>query len=185
MVFHGTELWKFSAGIASMVKDITVGTSGTYISDMVDYNGKLYFVASSTDLWVTDGTTAGTTKITINPTGGSSVSDLVVYNNDLYFGADEGTGMGKELYAFHDPTLGTETLTAVERKVVLFPNPSQDYFELQSQDNIQNVAVYSLQGQLVKSFDKQQQYEVSDLAKGVYLVKISGDVTEYRKFTKQ
>ncbi|WP_309640992.1 T9SS type A sorting domain-containing protein [Flavobacterium sp.] len=186
---HGTELWK-TGGLTSMVKDITVGTGSTIIDYMTAYNGKLYFTAYNvtdfqSQLWVTDGTTAGTTKITINPTGNSNLSNLVVYGNDLYFGADEGTGMGKELYAFHDPTLGTETLTAIEKSVVLFPNPSRDYFELQSDGRIQNVSVYSLQGQLVKSFGKQQQYDVSDLAKGVYLVKVMGEETVYRKFTKQ
>lgn len=187
---HGTELWKTAGGSTVLVKDITVGTSSSYISEMVAYNGKMYFVASNpadlqSSLWVTDGTTAGTTKITINPNGGSRVSNLVVYNNELYFGADEGTGMGKELYAFQDPTLGTKALTATEKRVVLFPNPSHDSFELQSEDTIQQVEVYSLQGQLVKRFDQQQRYDVSDVAKGVYVIAILGEKTVYNKLIKE
>jgi len=189
---NGTELWKTSgsAGGTVMVKDITVGSGSTIIDDMTVYNGKLYFTAYNvtdfdSNLWVTDGTAAGTVKIPINLTGDSDVSNLLVYNFDLYFGADEGTGMGKELYAFRDATLGIQTQTKSEKEVVLFPNPSNDYFEIQSTANLQKVAIYSLQGQLVKSFDKQQRYDVSDLASGVYVVNISGEGTVHLKLKKK
>ncbi len=189
---HGTELWKTSGSDFGtvMVKDITLGTDSTLISDMTEYNGKLYFTASNvidfqTHLWVTDGTAAGTTKITINPTGNSDVSNLLVYNNDLYFGADQGTGMGKELYAFHTTSLGTEPFATVENKVLLFPNPAYEGFEVQSTDPIQNVEIYSLQGQRVKTFGKQPYYDVADLAKGVYLVKCVGTTTHYQKWSKE
>lgn len=188
---NGDELWKTtgSAGGTVMVKDITVGTGSTIISDMIEYNGKLYFTAYNvtdfnSNLWVSDGTTAGTTMITINPSGDSDVSNIVLYNNELYFGANDGSGIGTELYSYRDPFLGTEVVDAAEDKVILFPNPSRDYFEMQSDRNIQQVRVYSVQGQLIKSFDKQQRYDVSDLAHGVYVVKIAGDGILYQKLTK-
>ncbi|MBK8601418.1 MAG: T9SS type A sorting domain-containing protein [Flavobacterium sp.] len=188
---NGDELWKTtgSAGGTVMVKDITVGTGSTIISDMIEYNGKLYFTAYNvtdfnSNLWVSDGTTAGTTMITINPSGDSDVSNIILYNNELYFGANDGSGIGTELYSYRDPFLGTEVVDAAEDKVILFPNPSRDYFEMQSDRNIQQVRVYSLQGQLIKSFDKQQRYDVSDLAHGVYVVKIAGDGILYQKLTK-
>ena len=189
---NGTELWKTSgsAGGTVMVKDITVGSGSTIIDDMTVYNGKLYFTAYNvtdfdSNLWVTDGTAAGTVKITINPNGDSDVSSLVLFNNALYFGADDGSGIGTELYAYNDPFLGTEEVDITAKNVVLFPNPSTDYFEVQSNGTIQQVQVYSLQGQLVKSFDQRQRYDVSDLAKGVYVVKISGDGTFSRKLVKK
>ena len=189
---NGTELWKTSGSAVGtvMVKDITVGSGSTIIDDMTVYNGKLYFTAYNvtdfdSNLWVTDGTSAGTVKIPINLTGDSDVSNLLVYNFDLYFGADEGTGMGKELYAFRDATLGTTTNLIAEKRSVLFPNPSAHNFELASDDVVQQVEIYSLHGQLVKSFNKQQIYDVSDLLQGVYLVKISGAVITYQKFIKE
>ncbi len=189
---NGDELWKTtgSAGGTVMVKDITVGSGSTIIDDMTVYNGKLYFTAYNitdfdSNLWVTDGTAAGTVMIPINLTGDSDVSNLLVYNFDLYFGADEGTGMGKELYAFRDATLGTEMQTATEKGVVLFPNPSRDYFELQSENSIKQVAIYSLQGQMVKLFDRQLQYDIADIAAGVYIVKILGESSVILKFTKE
>jgi ELWxxDGT repeat protein len=190
--YHGEELWKTSgsSGSTVMVKDITVGTDSTIIDDMVAYNGKLYFMAYNVidfkvNLWVSDGTTAGTTMIPINPSGDSDVSSIVLFNNELYFGADDGSGIGTELYAYHDPFLGTEVIDAGAKSVVLFPNPSRDYFEVQSNCTIQQVQVYTLQGQLVKSFNLQQRYDVSDLANGVYVVKISGSGMVCRKLVKE
>jgi len=189
---HGEELWKTSgsSGSTVMVKDINVGTDSTLIDDMIAYNGKLYFTAYNVtdfkvNLWVSDGTTAGTTMITINPSGDSDVSSIVLFNNELYFGADDGSGIGTELYAYHDPFLGTEAVDVASKNMVLTPNPSHDYFELQSDNNIQQVQVFSLKGQLVKSFDKEQRYDVSGLANGVYVVKISGESTVFRKLVKE
>lgn len=189
---HGDELWKTSgsSGSTVMVKDINVGTDSTLIDDMIAYNGKLYFTAYNVtdfkvNLWVSDGTTAGTTMITINPSGDSDVSSIVLFNNELYFGADDGSGIGTELYAYHDPFLGTNAVDVASKKLVLFPNPSKDYFEVQSNGKIQQVQVFSLQGQLVKSFQQQQHYNVADLAKGVYIVKISGESMVCHKFTKE
>ena len=189
---HGEELWKTSgsSGSTVMVKDITVGTDSTLIDDMIVYNGKLYFTAYNVtdfkvNLWVSDGTTAGTTMITINPSGDSDVSSIVFFNNELYFGADDGSGIGTELYAYRDPFLGTETFDVAANNVVLSPNPTHDYFELESDSSIQQIQVYSIQGQLVKSFDPQQRYHVSDLANGVYVVKIFGEVTVSRKLVKE
>jgi ELWxxDGT repeat protein len=187
---HGTELWKYSGGVASLVKDITPGTSSTIISYMTGYNNKLYFTAMNvtdfqTHLWVSDGTSAGTTKMVINPSGSSEVSNLLVYNNDLYFGADAGDGIGKELYAFHDSTLDVATMPFPTLKVSIVPNPAQGYFELESNHALQTVTICSLQGQLVKSFVAQQRYDVSDLPTGVYLVRVAGEGTADLKLVKQ
>ncbi|MBL0013452.1 MAG: T9SS type A sorting domain-containing protein [Flavobacterium sp.] len=81
--------------------------------------------------------------------------------------------------------LGIDNFNDNQSGFALYPNPSQDYFELQSDRNIQQVQVYSLHGQLVKTFNKEQRYDVSDLASGVYVVKISGDMTVSRKLVKE
>lgn len=57
--------------------------------------------------------------------------------------------------------------------VTLAPNPTSDFFTLNSE--VERVEVYSLTGQLVKSFTKtysiDYQYDVNDLNTGIYLVK--------------
>ena len=58
--------------------------------------------------------------------------------------------------------------------VVLYPNPSNDYFSINT--NTSKVQVYAISGQLVKSFDNQSsgyQFNISDLKSGIYMVKIT------------
>jgi glycosidase len=58
--------------------------------------------------------------------------------------------------------------------VVLYPNPSNDYFSINT--NTSKVQVYAISGQLVKSFDNQSsgyQFNISDLKAGIYMVKIT------------
>ena len=57
--------------------------------------------------------------------------------------------------------------------VTLAPNPTSDFFILNT--DVSQVQIFSITGQLVKSFSNQQQeyqFSVSDLNKGIYLVKI-------------
>jgi hypothetical protein len=60
-----------------------------------------------------------------------------------------------------------------KQKIILYPNPTNSYFELSGDVMIEKVEVYSLLGQLVKSYEKQEQYSVSDITKGTYIVKIT------------
>jgi hypothetical protein len=57
--------------------------------------------------------------------------------------------------------------------LTLSPNPASNYFEVSGDDTVQQIAVYSLLGQLVKTYEKQEQYSVADIAKGTYIVKIT------------
>ncbi|MFV8328375.1 alpha-amylase family glycosyl hydrolase [Flavobacterium sp. ZS1P14] len=72
--------------------------------------------------------------------------------------------------------------------VYLYPNPAVNYFTLNT--NTSKVQVFSITGQLVKSFNTTQteacQYAVSDLNKGLYIVKAYNEDNEVRvmKFLK-
>ncbi|MBL0013860.1 MAG: T9SS type A sorting domain-containing protein [Flavobacterium sp.] len=55
----------------------------------------------------------------------------------------------------------------------IYPNPSSDYFFISN--NVVKVEIFSISGQLVKSFSNQPtgyQYNISDLKTGMYMVKI-------------
>jgi hypothetical protein len=69
--------------------------------------------------------------------------------------------------------VATSTLSKNSNKVILYPNPTQSAFEIQTDVSIEKVEVYSLQGQLVKSFEAQNRYDITDLSKGMYLVKVN------------
>lgn len=73
--------------------------------------------------------------------------------------------------------------------ITLYPNPSSDYFNLS--DSIKTVEIYTITGQLVKSykggFSSEQNYSVSELSKGVYFVKLTDDANRQGtiKFIKE
>ncbi|RXR21983.1 LamG-like jellyroll fold domain-containing protein [Flavobacterium stagni] len=52
------------------------------------------------------------------------------------------------------------------------PNPIQDTFEIQTEEIVESVAIFTLQGQLVKEVTTKQ-VDISDLNTGLYLVQIS------------
>lgn len=56
----------------------------------------------------------------------------------------------------------------------IYPNPTSDYFSINTNTN--KVEVYAISGQLVKSFENQFngfQFNIADLKIGVYMVKIT------------
>ncbi len=70
------------------------------------------------------------------------------------------------------PTLNTDQFDA-DAAVTLYPNPSTNYFSINTATA--KVMIYSLTGQLVKSFTTNNtddyQFDISDLNNGLYLVK--------------
>ncbi|MCZ8198123.1 MAG: alpha-amylase family glycosyl hydrolase [Flavobacterium sp.] len=76
-----------------------------------------------------------------------------------------------KIYGNKPSTLATNAFNS--KIISLYPNPANDEFTINSDTN--KVYVYSITGQLVKSFDKQAstyQFNISDLNKGVYFVKV-------------
>jgi hypothetical protein len=60
--------------------------------------------------------------------------------------------------------------------VAIYPNPSNEYFSIS--EAAAQVNLYTLTGQLIKSYTESAegyQYSVADLAKGLYLVKITDE----------
>lgn len=144
---------------------------------LTEYNGKLYFVAddgiNGRELWCSDGTDSGTILLELNIGGASSnIAHLKVLNDELFFSANSGNGEGQELWAYKDPALSANDFQLNGKSISLYPNPVKGVFQLQTEIEVNKLEIYSLQGQLVKSFPNQNLYYVSDLAKGMYLVKI-------------
>lgn len=182
--YYGAELW-ITDGVAGgagthIVKDINTGSGvGSNPANLTVYNGKLYFTANNgtngTELWVSDGTDAGTTMVAdIYPGGNSSsISGLTLYNNELYFGATASLTIGQELYAYMDPALAVSQFNSNQYDIILSPNPSHDFFSLSTDLVVQKVQIYSITGQLIKTFSQQNNYSITDLIKGSYIVKVS------------
>lgn len=100
-----------------LVKDINPGTGDSFVSRMIEIQGKFFFIADSAsigiELWVSDGTTAGTRLVKdINPTSSSYPNFFNVLNNKLYFIADDGTH-GNELWVSDGTAAGTQMVKDV------------------------------------------------------------------------
>lgn len=90
---------------------------------------------------------------------------------------------GFRVFGNKQATLGNQDFNTINF-VTLVPNPAADYFTLNT--DVSQVQIFSLTGQLVKSFQNQQQhfqFSISDLNKGIYLVKIF-DTTNREKSLK-
>jgi 1,4-alpha-glucan branching enzyme len=92
------------------------------------------------------------------------------------------------IYGNKASTLGTNDF-GVLNEIYLYPNPASSYFTLNT--NTTKVQIFSITGQLVKSFNKNQtkehQYSISDLDTGMYLVRVYNDENQIKvmKFIKQ
>lgn len=79
---------------------------------------------------------------------------------------------GFRIYGNKPSTLGTDTFE-VNSEIYLYPNPASNYFTLNIATS--KVEIYSISGQLVKSFNvnqtKENQFPINDLNKGMYIVK--------------
>jgi 1,4-alpha-glucan branching enzyme len=95
---------------------------------------------------------------------------------------------GFRIYGNKPSTLGTDTFEA-NGEIYLYPNPATNYFTLNNTTS--TVEIYSVTGQLVKSFkanqSKENQYPISDLNQGIYLVKVINENNELKvmKLLKQ
>jgi len=68
----------------------------------------------------------------------------------------------------------------------IYPNPAQDFLQINSDTNIEKIQIYNLQGQLVKTQKATTTIDISTLPKGVFLIKIQ--LPEFEKtamFIKQ
>jgi hypothetical protein len=61
-----------------------------------------------------------------------------------------------------------------EVDATIFPNPSADFISIQgiSTDNIQSIAIYDLNGRMVKNLRSVIRQDISELSDGIYFIKI-------------
>lgn len=90
---HGRELWRTdgSEAGAHLVKDLTEGAEDTYLGDLVDLDGILYFTWDDGSLWRSDGTDPGTHVVVDVPV--DSIREVTAMDGALFFvGSSEADG---------------------------------------------------------------------------------------------
>jgi len=75
-----------------------------------------------------------------------------------------------------DITVGKLETIATKNEFVLFPNPSNGIFNFKDTKNLKQVEVYNLLGEQILTQGNPKQINLSGFAKGIYYVKINGEV---------
>lgn len=66
----------------------------------------------------------------------------------------------------------SDGLTALDSEITISPNPTSEYFQIKSPIPYKLVSVFDIRGQKVKSFQFEENPSISNLASGVYFIKI-------------
>lgn len=53
------------------------------------------------------------------------------------------------------------------------PNPASTFFKINSEEKIEKISLYDALGKMIKKYESQDQYDISDIAKGLYFVKVN------------
>ncbi|AIH02093.1 T9SS-dependent choice-of-anchor J family protein [Riemerella anatipestifer] len=60
-----------------------------------------------------------------------------------------------------------------DKAISIAPNPASSHFVISHKDQLKTIEVFDTLGRMIKSYSPQNQYDIQQLPKGVYLVKIS------------
>lgn len=85
-------------------------------------------------------------------------------------------------------SLGTKEIMQYDNRMQVYPNPVDDIFRISNPEkiNITSVEVMDMSGKIVRSLKGSEEYNVSDLQKGIYLIKIkSSEISKIAKLAKQ
>ncbi|WP_027381554.1 T9SS type A sorting domain-containing protein [Chryseobacterium daeguense] len=84
--------------------------------------------------------------------------------------------------------LGTSEVMQYDNRVQVYPNPVKDMFKINNPEKIKisNVEIIDISGKIIKNLKASEEYNVSDLPKGNYILKIkSSEATKITKLIKQ
>lgn len=72
--------------------------------------------------------------------------------------------------------LSTDDFSLIETKI--YPNPTTDFFRLETNLEISKIDVYDLSGKIVKSFKSNPNgYDVSELSNGIYIIGLENSIS--------
>ena len=181
-----------------------MNNAGVMIGIAVDNNGNVYGIDLTDDqLYSIDTTTGVASAIGALGMDIGYAQDLGsdTATGDLYGALYKSDGTESGLYSI-DKTSGAATLIGTagtdeytvcaifdpsasvsDNQIAglkVYPNPTNGMLVINAQENIQNIAIVNLAGQVVKTFDNNSlnaQLNLSDLATGNYILKITTDQT--------
>lgn len=92
---------------------------------------------------------------------------------------DNGSGTAQAvpfILTYSVSTLGVNEVRQFDSRISIYPNPTADSFKIDLPNDVkkqvESVELYDFSGKIVKTFTASESYNVSNLSKGIYLVKI-------------
>ena len=151
----------------TMSVEITVGSTITKFENLNE--SSQYYVP-----------TANVFRSFLLPTGATSFTNGVTKNIkvDLLTSGGSGESDQHQRRFYNVQVTNTALLSTnnfiTKNEIKLYPNPSTDSFELNSKIDVNNVKIFNITGQLVKTLESvTNKYDISDLKSGLYLATIN------------
>ena len=63
-----------------------------------------------------------------------------------------------------------------ETNFIIYPNPAKEKISVQTNNEVEHIEIYDVLGKLLKIYNKQETYSVSDLAPGIYLIRAQSNI---------
>ncbi|WPR71277.1 T9SS type A sorting domain-containing protein [Flavobacterium sp. NG2] len=190
--FNGFELWKTNGSVngETLVKDINPGVSSSSPTELKTVKEFIYFQAynaeKGSELWKTDGTTDGTVLCFDLYEGidSSLPSNIFAVENDIFFIA-ESLNTGRQIWKnTYVAPLGIEDFSV--NTVSIFPNPANDFVNINSKGILGAVEIYSMNGNRIsQSTLDNNKVDLSTLKPGLYILKFRvNDKMIFKKIVK-
>lgn len=89
---------------------------------------------------------------------------------------------------FTSSGLGTREVMQYDNRIQIYPNPVENIFRINNPEKISitSIEIMDMSGKIIRSLKGSEEYNVSDLQKGIYLIKIkSSEISKITKLIKQ
>lgn len=89
---------------------------------------------------------------------------------------------------FTSSGLGTREVMQYDNRIQIYPNPVENIFRINNPEKISitSIEIMDMSGKIIRSLKGSEEYNVSDLQKGIYLIKIkSSEISKITKLVKQ
>lgn len=115
-------------------------------------------------------------ELVLTPKNAGTATVLVSFNSN-------GKVVEKSI-SVNASTLGRDEFTKVQLSI--YPNPVSDYLNISSEEEVIDVVIYDVNGRTLNTRINNNQIDVSNFAKGFYIINIATDKAKYtQKFIKK
>ena len=171
----------------------TFTSSEAVVAIWMDYNQNNIFEESEYVELINSFDTQNTTSFTVSNTSNTGQVKMRVRSRAYYSSINPndactsfGSGETRDYVFTITNNLGTEDPHTSSKTISIYPNPTADFINIQSQTAVRNVAVYNMMGQMVLN-SSSEKIDVSNLFAGTFIVEVTlvDGIKNVRKVVKK